>query len=160
METALKEFKSQNGIQKHLQCFSIIWKLLLNIHKNPNEPKYKCVKKTNPTIKTEILDNPGGVNLLLACGFANNDMTYIFHHEDFLPQYIETIEYEKEIAQIQTLPPEEREKKLLILTEQHILKMQKEKAELEKKIMVEKMKHDSEETGPPKLKFIVPQPRK
>jgi len=145
MENALYDFKSKNENNKQFQCLNVISKLLTNIHKNPTEPKYRAVQRGNPTIKSKILDNPGGEALLISCGFAFDDTSFIFYDEETLSNTLHTIDAEKETSELSILTHEAKEKKLLIQSEQRKFKEQKEKAQHEKKLISMKMKLDRQE---------------
>eukprot|EP00927_Polykrikos_kofoidii_P065744 TRINITY_DN6145_c0_g1_i1.p1 TRINITY_DN6145_c0_g1~~TRINITY_DN6145_c0_g1_i1.p1 ORF type:complete len:207 (-),score=47.36 TRINITY_DN6145_c0_g1_i1:71-607(-) len=57
-------------------CYGVLNKLLENVVKNPDEPKFRSIRKANAAIKAKVLDCPGGAELLLAAGFLDELESY------------------------------------------------------------------------------------
>lgn len=53
-------------------CLQTLQRAFFNIIGDPQEPKYRTIKKTNETIRNRILYIPGGLALLLTFGFVDD----------------------------------------------------------------------------------------
>lgn len=72
-----------NGDYVHA-AFSLLLKMLSNITKNPNEPKFRNFKTTNEAIKSKILIIKENLDLMKETGFVddNNDGSYVYKDKD------------------------------------------------------------------------------
>merc|ERR1712187_459515 len=52
--------------------------VLKNILRNPNEPKYRCLRGTNDRLQREVLAHPEVVELLQLIGFTNDGEDLVF----------------------------------------------------------------------------------
>ena len=59
-----------NSKEKLDKFQAIVLKLLRNIFSMPNDPKFRVLRFSNLTVKTAVLDVPGGMELLAGIGFV------------------------------------------------------------------------------------------
>lgn len=59
-------------------CYGVLMKLLENVAKNPDDVKFRSVKRANAAIKAKVLDIPGGAAVLLAAGFQEEAEAFVF----------------------------------------------------------------------------------
>lgn len=57
-------------------CYKTLLKLLENVVTNPQEPKFRSIKRTNVVIQAKVLDCPGSVCFLQAAGFVEKPEVY------------------------------------------------------------------------------------
>mmetsp|Transcript_69561 Transcript_69561/g.148793 ORF Transcript_69561/g.148793 Transcript_69561/m.148793 type:complete len:149 (-) Transcript_69561:60-506(-) len=62
-------------------CYGVLLKLLDNVVKSPDEPKFRSIRRGNAAIKAKVLDCPGGAALLMAAGFLEEPETYVLPAE-------------------------------------------------------------------------------
>merc|ERR1712023_514313 len=67
---------SKQPWEKQEACYGVLIKLLGNPAENPQEEKFRSVKKSNAAIKAKVLDIPGGSAVLLAAGFQEQEDKY------------------------------------------------------------------------------------
>ena len=68
-------------------CIQMVYKLMSNIHRSPNEDKYRRLRESNKAFQRKIAHIEGGKLLLALCGWdhiedgadTNNDGMYIFN---------------------------------------------------------------------------------
>ena len=75
---ALDSKLSQQDDAAAAAAIELATKLASNIVQNPDEPKYRRFKASNPAISKKLLKQPGGVDLVLAMGFR----TVVFEMEE------------------------------------------------------------------------------
>mmetsp|Transcript_39055 Transcript_39055/g.107603 ORF Transcript_39055/g.107603 Transcript_39055/m.107603 type:complete len:171 (-) Transcript_39055:84-596(-) len=76
LDSALATLSSQPWAAQEA-CYSVLLKLLQNLVQNPEEPKFRTVKRGNAAIKAKVLDCPGGADVLLRAGFVEGPETYV-----------------------------------------------------------------------------------
>jgi len=64
-------------------CLQTIRKILENIIKNPTEEKYQKIKLANEAFKTRVGDVVGGLFILDACGFKEEDGFLMYRGQNF-----------------------------------------------------------------------------
>jgi len=68
LEGMLKDIVSKRP-NDYKTAFGILTKLLNNILENPNEPKFRVVKKSNLAISTKLLNIPEMIEVLEILGY-------------------------------------------------------------------------------------------
>ena len=70
--TALGTFSTTHENAVARDALELVQKLLLNIIKNPDEPKYRIVKLANPRLQTKLFCLSGGIALMQSLGFEKH----------------------------------------------------------------------------------------
>lgn len=103
----LEKMKSTYKDDSLHTCIHLLQKLLKNIISNPNEQKFRTVKKTNEAIKTKILCIKESETLLKEAGFVEDGTDALVFKESktnnlsVLVKYLENIEKEIDERKLQ-----------------------------------------------------------
>ena len=71
LQAALTKLRTANPPATYLTAIQTLEKILNNIANNPNEEKYRRMKKSNGTFQKRLGGVSGGADALLACGFTS-----------------------------------------------------------------------------------------
>ena len=101
---------------------TLLQKLVLNIVKNPTDPKFRSIKKSNKVIASKLLSLKGVDWLLIAIGFVDDGESYVLHDDHFRTLSLSTRTIDDNLFDIAKIfmNDEERKKEELIREERKI----------------------------------------
>ena len=78
----LDSLQARNSPETCLTAFDLVLKLLANIVANPQDPRFRAVKKTNKAIQAKLLTCVGVLEFFTTLGFTPMDDSLIFLGDD------------------------------------------------------------------------------
>ena len=67
--TSVNQLVNENSVADFLKASDILLKFASNVLNNPNEPKYRKIRLSNPVVETKLLPVSGALQCLFEMGF-------------------------------------------------------------------------------------------
>ena len=121
VEAQLKQIVQGHSSKQNLDGLDILFRLLSNILKNPNEDKFRQIKGSNAKIASTLFALKGARELLLTMGYQELEPNvFVFIGDDLsvINRYSQLVDEALQPIRLEFMSPEEREKALLIMKNQ------------------------------------------
>ena len=125
VQSQLDAIVKSHDQKKALDGLDILFKLLSNIVKNPNEDKYRQIKGTNKTIAEKLMSLTGVQQLLLTMGFQELEQgIYLYIGENVLPvaKFAHMVDDVLMPIRMEYMTPDDRAKAVIIMERKAAMK--------------------------------------
>lgn len=75
----MNKLLSSSSLESCKVATSTLLKVVANIINNPNEDKYRSIKKSNAVFAKKVTSLPGGIDVLLSLGFSSGPEEYVLY---------------------------------------------------------------------------------
>ena len=137
----ITDLKAKYDQLKLADAVAMLIKLLENIENNPDEPKYRGIKRTNATLEAKVFSFKGIEQVLISAGFVPDGEFYRFEGSNILSVSQTLILLRANEVNLRTFEPESEEARKRQKEVQEELRKDQEA----KQRLVEQMKHDRQE---------------